>query len=128
MVRETHPTAELSRLKWVAGGGCQQHMDVVGHQHIGMDRHAARPRRSPQRVEIDVTVLITEKAGGAVNTALDHVDRNLRKEDPGSSRHEINPCRLALVQVTIDKKTWFVPYFPSLFPAIPFPYVPNRRT
>ena len=86
------------------GGGCHQQMDVVGHQHIGMNRHAARPRQSPKGVEIDLTVLVTEKAGGAVNAALDHVDRNLRKEEPRSSRHEINSCRLALVQVTMGGK------------------------
>ena len=44
------------------GGRGHQQMDVVGHQHIGMNRYAARPRQSPKRVEIDLAVFIAEKA------------------------------------------------------------------
>jgi len=50
-----------------------QEMDMVSHQHIGMNRTIARERCEAKVVQICTAVCGTEEAGLAVDASNDHV-------------------------------------------------------
>ena len=48
-------------------------MDMVGHQHIGVNRTAAIASRFFEAVEVALVVLLGKEAGLAIDAALDDV-------------------------------------------------------
>ena len=50
-------------------------MDMVGHQHIGVNRTAAIASRFFEPMEVALVILLGEEAGLAVDAALNDVQR-----------------------------------------------------
>jgi len=62
-------------------------MDVVGHQHVSMDRAASVARRLGEPAAVaDIAGLVKEDRL-AVVAALDHVQRLIRQEIAAGARH-----------------------------------------
>lgn len=72
--------------------GGQQKMDMVGHEHVGMDGAAIFPGHITQCLEISYVVFVGVKTRGPIVSALDHVPRYPRNREPGPSRHLITPA------------------------------------
>jgi hypothetical protein len=53
-------------------------MDVVGHQHIGVNGAVMLVRGESEPFVIKAIILVFEKDGLAIVTALDHVQRLIR--------------------------------------------------
>ncbi len=75
-------------------------MDVVGHQHVRVQRAAFALQRFAQPLKIDVIILLVEETGAAVVAALHDVQRYTIEADSRASRHEgsiaeiePDPCR-----------------------------------
>ena len=62
-------------------------MDVISHQHIGVQAAARLRQRLPQPVQIAQVVILREEAGLAVMTALDDVQRNTVELHAWAARH-----------------------------------------
>jgi hypothetical protein len=69
-----------------------QHMDMIGHQRIGVDPAAMLACGSVQRVEVDPVIAIAEKDSLSVVTALHDMHRHARKEEATLPRHGLLPC------------------------------------
>jgi hypothetical protein len=62
-------------------GRREQHMDVVGHQHIGVNGAAAIASRFFQPMEVTLVVLLGEEARLAIDAALNDVQGVDRREE-----------------------------------------------
>lgn len=76
-----HPSRSI-RFAWR-----QQEMDVIRHQHIGVDGAAGALCAKLQLIEIEAIIVICEKTGLAVVAALDDVKRNPGERDASAARH-----------------------------------------
>ncbi len=72
-----------------------QQVDVVGHQHIGMDPAVGFLGRDGQVFEIAPVVLFSQKARFAVVAALNDVLGNARQGKTGFAGHSSPPCERA---------------------------------
>ena len=75
-----------------ARGGCgfsggHQEVHVVGHEDVGVDGTAPIASRLFEPVEVAVVVLFSEKAGLAIDAALDDVQRGFGELDAGATGH-----------------------------------------
>ncbi len=66
---------------------CQQQMDVIGHQGVGVDGAATSASRLFQPMEIAVVIFIGKKARLAVDAALNDVQRVVGEKDAGAAGH-----------------------------------------
>lgn len=62
-------------------------MNVVGHQRVSMNGAAAIVSRFFQSMEVTVVVLFGEKAGLAIDAALNDVQRNFGELEAWAARH-----------------------------------------
>ena len=71
------------------GRRAQQQMDVIGHQHIGVDAYLPRLRRLAQPLELECVVLGIEEDRLAIIPALDHMQRLVGQEIAAEAGHRI---------------------------------------
>lgn len=76
-----HQLADGARDGWRG-----QQVDVVVHQHVGVQLEAAGQQGVAQQLPVARAVIVVEEAGQAV-AALHDVLRNAGKVDAGLSRH-----------------------------------------
>ena len=62
-------------------------MDVVAHEHVGMDSYAIAPCGFAEQVVIVSSVNIVHEYGAAINATLDDVQGCTWKFESGASRH-----------------------------------------
>jgi hypothetical protein len=62
-------------------------MDMVGHQHIGMNAAARLARVLGQPVQVDAVIVLGKETGLAVVAALYQVQRDARQGKAGATRH-----------------------------------------
>ncbi len=67
--------------------------DVMGHQHIGMQRALGVAQRFSPPMQVAAVVFLAEKTRFAVVAALHDVERNSIKLDTRASGHEIMLAR-----------------------------------
>src|SRR5699024_4228332 len=67
--------------------GCDQQMDVVVHQYIGMQSALGRKQCFVKQGPVALTVDVVEKAGQAVVAALNNMLRDVREIESGLSSH-----------------------------------------
>jgi len=65
----------------------QQQMDMVGHQHIGVDTALRLRRVLAQPAEITTGIVIGLEAGLAIVAALDEVQRDFSERESRAARH-----------------------------------------
>jgi hypothetical protein len=75
---------------------CQQQVDVVVHEHIGVKPAFRRVRSLPKQPDVQEAILIIEEAGQAVVAALHDVLRNAGQVESGKSGHAGIPAGLAV--------------------------------
>jgi hypothetical protein len=71
----------------------EEQVDVIGHQHIGVQRALGLAQRFSQPMQVAAVVFLAEKARLAVVAALHDVERNSIKLDTRTSGHEIMLAR-----------------------------------
>lgn len=83
------PAAEpLHHLSGGTGlGRGDEHVNVVIHQHVGMQRAATRGKCLAENDQVVPPIVIIEEAGQAVVAALDQVLDNAREVEAGKSGH-----------------------------------------
>jgi hypothetical protein len=68
-------------------GWRDEKMDVVVHQHVGMQRDVSTEQGFVQQMQIAPPVDVIEEAGQAIVAALDDMLRDMRKIEPGQACH-----------------------------------------
>lgn len=69
-------------------GRCRhEQVDVVGHEHVGMDCTAVADAVLVEPVQIEPIVLVGEGAGLAIVSALDEMERDVGKYNTGAAWH-----------------------------------------
>lgn len=82
------PTERLHHPAQVNGAhGRRQQVDVIVHQHIGVQPHSRRRQRFPQQLQIVQPVAVIEEARQAVVSTLHDVLRNARQIESRCAAH-----------------------------------------
>lgn len=72
--QELHHSRNAARLRW-----CCQKMDMIGHQHIHVNRHVVAQRRLAQIGQIKWVIRHCEETRLTIIAALNHVLRHIGK-------------------------------------------------
>jgi hypothetical protein len=74
----------VHRVRGTQGG---KQMDVVGHQHVGVDRDAVLAGCREQVVDEAAAIVVVDEHRGAIVAALDDVKDGTRKPKSRLARH-----------------------------------------
>jgi hypothetical protein len=66
---------------------CEQQMNVVGHEHVGMNHAAVLRRLLPQGVQVLAVIVIGVETGRPVVAALDDVPRDTGEGEASATGH-----------------------------------------
>jgi len=90
---------------------CEQKMDVVRHEHVGVNGATVPGGLFMQSFQISPVILFGVETGAAVVTALDDVPGNTGNSESRSAGHNRPPCRIVLLGkiVSETEKPWSVP-------------------
>jgi len=95
-------------------------MDMIGHEHIDMDRATMLPCRFGQPAEIDSVIVLVEEDAPSIVAALYGMDRYVWQEKTALAGHGYNPC-LELMYRSIVQVKGSDPFFPDpFFPLFSF--------
>ena len=64
-------------------------MDMIGHQHIGVQLATGRPERLAEPVLVGQVAVLDEEAGVPVMPSLPDVQGHAGKVDAGAAWHEV---------------------------------------
>jgi len=76
-----HPRQRL-RMRWR-----REQVDVIGHQHVRVNRHLVRPRRVAQAIKIEAMVVRAREYGRAIVAALNDVEHRTGVEETRLTWH-----------------------------------------